>query len=239
MSVTLESVERINALKQGIEATTGESYADLTSGVQALKNGYGQSGGGGTEEIENLIDHFNKSKYVGQDLFRDYPHATFPHIDFSTTTGLIRCFYNSQITSFDYYINSKSATNVSLMFADMKYLVSMVGINTSNATNINGTFSGCVLLETIQEPLDFSKATNIGAVFTGCFALKNVLFAEESIKTSIAIPSPVLSAESKDSIINGLAYVTTAQTLTVSKNAGFTAEHKATAQSKGWTVVEQ
>ncbi len=40
MSVALASVEKINALKTGIEATTGESYNDLTEAVQALKNGY-------------------------------------------------------------------------------------------------------------------------------------------------------------------------------------------------------
>jgi hypothetical protein len=56
MSLALTSVERINALKNGIEATTGETYVDLTEGVQALKNGYGQGGGDGTEEIENIID---------------------------------------------------------------------------------------------------------------------------------------------------------------------------------------
>lgn len=35
------SVERINALKAGIEAKTGGSYATLTEGVQALADGYG------------------------------------------------------------------------------------------------------------------------------------------------------------------------------------------------------
>ena len=35
------SVERIKSLKQGIEAKTGETYTDLTAGVQALVDGYG------------------------------------------------------------------------------------------------------------------------------------------------------------------------------------------------------
>lgn len=35
------SVERINALKSGIESKTGETYTDLTAGVQALVDGYG------------------------------------------------------------------------------------------------------------------------------------------------------------------------------------------------------
>ncbi len=40
------SVDRINALKSGIESKTGETYTDLTAGVQALVDGYGQGGGG-------------------------------------------------------------------------------------------------------------------------------------------------------------------------------------------------
>ena len=53
MSVDFESANRITSLKQGIEATTGESYADLTEGVQALKDGYGQ---GGKPEQEKTVE---------------------------------------------------------------------------------------------------------------------------------------------------------------------------------------
>lgn len=47
MSVELESAARLNALKQGIEAKTGETYPDLTDGVNALIAGFGQGGGSG------------------------------------------------------------------------------------------------------------------------------------------------------------------------------------------------
>ena len=60
MSITLDSVERINTLKQGIETVTGESYNDLTEGVQVLKDGYGK---GDTEEIERLIDESGVIEY--------------------------------------------------------------------------------------------------------------------------------------------------------------------------------
>lgn len=53
MSVAITSVEKINALKTGIEATTGESYNDLTEAVQALKNGYRQ--GGSSDEVLKAI----------------------------------------------------------------------------------------------------------------------------------------------------------------------------------------
>lgn len=55
MSIAFESVERINTLKNGIEAVTGESYEDLTAGVQALKNGYGK-GGECKPEQEKTVD---------------------------------------------------------------------------------------------------------------------------------------------------------------------------------------
>ena len=73
MSVTFTSVEKINTLKQGIEATTGKSYNNLTEAVQGLKSGYGQGGtteggsgqggtsaGGSAEKIINLSYTLNK-----------------------------------------------------------------------------------------------------------------------------------------------------------------------------------
>lgn len=50
------SVERINALKSGIEAKTGETYADLTAGVQALVDGFGQGGGHKTATGTVILD---------------------------------------------------------------------------------------------------------------------------------------------------------------------------------------
>lgn len=44
--MSLESVNKIKSLQQGVETVTGESYGDLTTAVQALKDGYGSSGGG-------------------------------------------------------------------------------------------------------------------------------------------------------------------------------------------------
>lgn len=47
-----ESVNKIKSLQQHIETFTGKSYSDLTSAVQALKNGYGSSEGGGSGIID-------------------------------------------------------------------------------------------------------------------------------------------------------------------------------------------
>lgn len=51
------SVERINSLKSGIEAKTGETYTDLTGAVQALADGYGQGGSdGGSTNLFQTAD---------------------------------------------------------------------------------------------------------------------------------------------------------------------------------------
>lgn len=47
--MSFEYAKRINSLKSGIEAKTGETYADLTEGVQALVDGY-RKGEGGSQE---------------------------------------------------------------------------------------------------------------------------------------------------------------------------------------------
>jgi len=60
-----------------------------------------------------------------------------------------------------------------------------------------------------------------------------------SIKSSISIPSsPNLSVDTKQSIIDGLATVETAQTLTLNSAIVLTDEQKATIETKGWTLVQ-
>lgn len=45
--MSFSSVEKIKQLKQQVEQATGSSYADLTTAIQALKDGYGSSSGAG------------------------------------------------------------------------------------------------------------------------------------------------------------------------------------------------
>lgn len=61
MSIAPETLNKINSLKSGIEAVTGESYSDLTAAVQGLKNGYGQGGG---ESIDGLPSGYARADYI-------------------------------------------------------------------------------------------------------------------------------------------------------------------------------
>ena len=72
-----ESVNKIKRLKQSIETVTGGSYGDLTTAVQALKNGYGSSGGGIIDVTElptsgideNAVYRVTKSHKLSSELW--------------------------------------------------------------------------------------------------------------------------------------------------------------------------
>ena len=70
MSVELESAKRLNALKTGIEAVTGETYPDLTAGVQALADGYGR---GGTSSPDPR-DPYQRVEYITSAAAETYPY---------------------------------------------------------------------------------------------------------------------------------------------------------------------
>lgn len=98
MSVTLESVERINALKNGIEATTGETYNDLTEAVQGLKDGYGQ-GGGGDDQLAGLLDgtatEISNSKVTSLRENAFFSHKTLVSVDFPSVKKIGPYAFNS------------------------------------------------------------------------------------------------------------------------------------------------
>ena len=76
-------------------------------------------------------------------------------------------------------------------------------------------------------------------MFYKCKALVEVRFVANTIHWSISFAdSPLLSAESVQSIIGGLATVTTAETITFHKNIVLTDAQKQTINEKGWTLVQ-
>ena len=105
--------------------------------------------------------------------------------------------------------------------------------------NWSSAFNGCKELETINGEIDFSNVTNLGNILLGCYKLKDITIKPNSLKLSFFIPSPVLSAESIQSIIDGLATVETAQTLTLHADvkAKLTEEQLATITNKNWNLA--
>ena len=115
------------------------------------------------------------------------------------------------------------------------------GINLSKCHTINQGFNGCGV-EIIEEPLDLSSLTTnaYNRTFEYNALLKEVRIVPETIKVNcIFRGSNKLSDESIQSIINGLAYVETAQTLAfhATVKAKLTAEQLATITNKNWSVA--
>jgi hypothetical protein len=170
-------------------------------------------------------------------MFLYCPIKTVPRLDFSSATNITSLFQNSSIESVDYYLNCGQSQTCTNLFSGCQSLKFVYGLDLGKGVNLSYIFKNCVLLETIQEPLNFSSATNTKEIFYGCIALKNARFKENSIKVSITIPSPVLSAESVQSIFDGLAPVETAQTLTLDANLKILQSQVNSANAKGWTIA--
>lgn len=148
-------------------------------------------------------------------------------------------FYNCKALESIEQFNVSSATNLASLFAQSNNLKSVDFVNsTSKVTNFSGLFAGKTVLETAKG-LDLSSATNLASMFASCSNLKNITFVENSIKINFNLgSSSLLSDESIQSLINGLATVETAQNLTIHNDVAtkLTDEQKATISSKNWNI---
>ena len=149
-------------------------------------------------------------------------------------------FYNCKVLESIEQFNVSSATDLASLFAQSNNLKSVDFVNsTSKVTNFSSLFFGKTMLETAKG-LDLSSATNVTNMFLGCSNLKNATFVKNSIKISFNLgSSSLLSNESIQSLINGLATVETAQNLTIHNDVAtkLTDEQKATISSKNWEIV--
>lgn len=111
--------------------------------------------------------------------------------------------------------------------------------STKNIKDYASSFANCKKLIKINGVLDFSSATNVSYMFASCADLKEVTFKPNTLSLSISLKgSSKLSADSIQSIIDGLATVETAQTLTLNKAIALTDEQKAQIYAKNWTLVQ-
>lgn len=149
-------------------------------------------------------------------------------------------FYNCKVLESIEQFNVSSATSLASLFTQSNNLKSIDFVNsTSKVTNFSGLFAGKTVLETVKG-LDLSSATNLTNMFASCSNLKNITFVENSIKINFNLgSSSLLSDESIQNLINGLATVETAQKLTIHNDVAtkLTNEQKATISSKNWNIV--
>lgn len=153
------------------------------------------------------------------------------------SANLQRCFLGSANLT-EITIITENGFSAYSLFQDCKELKIVTFKNGTELRNSwSSAFNGCIALETINGELDFSNVTNIGYIFRYCDRLKDIAIKPNSVSLSLAIPSLVLSAESIQSIIDGLATVETAQTLTLHANLKILQSQVDSANAKGWTVA--
>lgn len=115
-----------------------------------------------------------------------------------------------------------------------------LNVDTSKSTRNNSAFGNLRALETIDgTPLSFENVGDSSiSCFGNCEALIDFRVVASSIKKSFNISgSPLLSTDTTQSIIDGLATVDTAQTLTLHANVKILQSQVDSANSKGWTVA--
>lgn len=111
--------------------------------------------------------------------------------------------------------------------------------DTSKVTSFYHMFDGDTSLETIKT-IDGTASQGFASTFLNCSALKNIEITPSTVKQNISFgDSPLLTDMSIQNIIDGLAIVTSQQTLTLHADikAKLTDEQKSTITSKNWRLA--
>ena len=240
--ITVDKVKnQIQNLIDTANEKTGNNDTDLTSAVGSLVECFG----------------------VGEDYLRYAMTCRFDNLNLFGKSDIVLNLDNATVisalcqptvlnTTVEHItINClNQVTNIGAMF----YVPNNVGQDftlkhiTLNVDISKATLSATVFyllrgLEIIDgTPLDFSSANNLGNTFGSCYALKEVRFTKGSIYKSVDLgKSSLLSDETIQSIIDGLADLTeqTTQTITFHADvkAKLTEEQIATITSKNWTLA--
>lgn len=110
--------------------------------------------------------------------------------------------------------------------------------DTSKVTSFYHMFDGDTSLETIKT-IDGTASQGFSSTFLNCSALKNIEITQGTIKLNICFgDSPLLTDVSIQNIIDGLATVTSQQTLTLHTDveSKLTDEQKSAIASKNWEL---
>lgn len=164
------------------------------------------------------------------------------NLDCSNLTTMYSAFWSSDTNSIVLPSDLSKCKNFKIAFRANnieRIDFSNTIVNTSDITSFEQMFSTCRFLTYADiSNFDFNSATTTSNMFYNCHVLTYLKFGK-NLKVSIDLSFSPLSHESALSVINGLAEVTTPQTVTfkaITYNT-LTDEEIALATSKGWSVV--
>ena len=196
---------------------------------------------GGGETVQNPLEYatytsmlFNTATFPDNyELTLNLPNVVDINNCIRDATGIkkitIKGNTSNSLVNFNYAFSSPSIE-----------IVDLTEFN-ANISDIRYCFYNSKALKEIKGVLNLANATKeIGLyTFSNCNSLEEIRFAEETIKTSTRFNvSANLSAESIQSIIDGLATVETAQTLTLHStvHSALTDEQLTMIFNKNWSV---
>lgn len=162
-----------------------------------------------------------------------YKLTDVPQLNTSNAVLLNNLFAHCYSLTNPPLLNTDKCTSMTFMFIDCPKLTTIPLYNTSNVTQMYGTFDSCTKLEIIPA-LDVSKVEQMTNIFNGCTNLKSILMTGMKVSFNISA-STKFERTDLVTILNNLATVTTATTLTMGATnlAKLTDEDKAIATNKG------
>jgi hypothetical protein len=210
------------------------------------------------DKVGKLIEYANFKHIIQQSLYKNTDNSwagalnVFKNtnvkdvsmFDLSKIKWLSQAFMNTKIEELNLDL-----TNVIYMDNMCEGCVDLKKVTIKNMTSqmksLSATFAGCVSLVSIEGDLNVVSCDKFlynvpQSSFYECRLLEEIRFIEGCIKHTISfLWSPYLSAESIQSIIDGLATVETAQTLTLHADvkAKLTQTQLETITSKNWNLA--
>lgn len=240
MANKLYDENSVKAVADAIRAKNGstEQYK-LADMPQAIENIQSVPEGNCWDYIEDFkISRFAETSETLKVVLPKY--ATSLYRSFSAKYGEEGVQYKTLIVSksdeTEYPVKSMTETFYYNRGTEELY----INFDTSHITNYSGLFDLNGVLHSVYGAFDLSSMTkSVGAAFN-CNSLQKITFKQETIHYSISfVNCSKLSDESIQSIIDGLAQVETAQTLTLNATvkAKLTEEQIAIINEKGWTLA--
>lgn len=167
-------------------------------------------------------------------------------LDTSKVKNMYRMFNEAtQLTTLNLgdKFDTSNVTNMQYMFWNTTLTTLDLGdkFNTSNVTTMDSMFKQCSTLTTLNlgDKFDTSNVINVNGMFQNCYYLKTITGCIKNLSISLNLSHCPLDNDSAMRIINGLATVTTAQTLTLNNTTKTTLSNteKAILINKGWTLA--
>lgn len=188
--------------------------------------------GGGTEEIENIIDAsgvLDSTEGTATEKIQQLLDLAY----ISKNIWTLRFPWNATLKD-EIIFDCKKIKFMDYAFSSAKVKTIRLS-NTQNVAKWGNAFQDCTA-ETI-ETLDFSACDSFNMQTLMCNNLKNLKIVPQTLKYNTTLTSTLLTTESKDSVFNGLAKIEVARTLTLPANLKILQSQVDSANAKGWTVA--